>query len=81
MWAPQSVAIEERTAPGLEHDVLGALRLRGRRVLVTLEQLHLSRPCHQREHRGTEADFDDAQSDEWLGHLLPVWRWWRLARF
>src|SRR2546426_5462117 len=78
---PQAVTVVQRTAPRVEHDPLGPLRLGDRGVLATFNELHLRGAEHQREQRDADADLHDLQSHQWLGHLHPwsrFWRRWRL---
>ena len=64
----QSVTVVQRAAARFQHDALGALRLRDRRVFATLDELHLRGPKHQRDEREAEADLHNAQSHEGVGH-------------
>ena len=64
----QTVAVEQRAAPRLEHDPFGALGLRGGGVPGTFHELHLRRSQHQRNQRDSETDLHHAEPHERLGH-------------
>ena len=62
------VPVEQRAAPRLEDDTLGALGRRLGGVAAALHQLHLSGARHQHPERREQADLHHAESNDGLRH-------------